>query len=152
MSEATVLRSKRARRSGQGLIELTLTVPVLALLCLATADFARVFYAAIELNTAARSGAQYGSQTVITASDTAGMIAAAQRDAPNVGTVTTDASQCTCNTPSVVATCPTSYCARNPQATFVTVTSQLSFKTAFRFPGVPSTIALAGKAVMAVGQ
>src|SRR4029077_3574149 len=58
---------------GQSMVELAIVVPVLALLLVASADFARVFYFSITVNNAARAGAQYGSQTLATAADTNGM-------------------------------------------------------------------------------
>lgn len=149
MSEA---RGGRSRRSGHSIIELAIMLPVLTLLCLGTADFARVFYAGVELNTAARAGAQYGSQSVLTAADATGMVAAAKLDAPNLTGVTASASQCTCNTPSSVTACASNYCLRDPQATFVTVDTQYLFQTAAPYPGIPSSLALTGKAVMVVGQ
>jgi hypothetical protein len=51
-----------------------------------------------------------------------------------------------------VAACTSSYCTNNPNATFVTVNSQLSFTTIASYPGIPSSLALTGKSVMAVQQ
>src|SRR5260370_34099905 len=66
------LFSKFAR--GQSMTELAIAVPVLALLLVASADFARVFYFSIAVNNAARAVAQYGSQSIATASHSNGMM------------------------------------------------------------------------------
>ena len=58
--------------TGQSAVELALALSVLLLLLLAGADFARVFYMTVAVNNAARAGAQYGSQTVITAANSNG--------------------------------------------------------------------------------
>src|ERR1700736_118028 len=79
---------RRPRESGNSLIELALTVTFLMLVVLGTVDFARLFYAAIEVNDAARAGAQYGSQSVVTAADSTGMVNAAKANATNLTGVT----------------------------------------------------------------
>src|ERR1700684_2925808 len=81
-------------KRGQAAVELAVAVPVLILLLIAGVDYGRVFYMSIGVNNAARAGAQYGSQTVITAADATGMIAAAKSDASNLSTLTATASQC----------------------------------------------------------
>lgn len=146
------MRARRSGQNGNSLIELAIIIPALVLLCLGTADFARVFYAAVEVNAAARAGAQYGSQSVLTAADSAGMRAAALLDCPNLTNVSATASQCTCSTGSTVAACAANYCTNNPNATFVTVNTQVPFSSIARYPGLPSSLSLSGKAVMEVGQ
>lgn len=144
------MRGRRFCRSGHSLVELALTLPILVLLTLGAGDFGRVFRLAIALNNAARAGAQYGSQTVITASDTNGMIAAAKQDAGNIANLTVTASRCTCKTGSSVAACPASYCTMNPQGTYVTVNTEAPFKTVAPYPGVPSSMTLSRSASMQV--
>ncbi len=138
--------------NGQSTVEMAIMVSVLALLLVVAADFARLFYVYIAVNSAARAGAQYGSQSVITAADITGMKAAATLDGSNIANLTATASQCTCVGGSTVAACPASYCAANPQATFVEVDTSATFKTVVTYPGVPSSITLPGKAVMQVQQ
>jgi hypothetical protein len=124
------------------------------LLVLAGADFARMFYLSIAVNNAARAGAQYGSQTVITAANASAIIAATRADGSTIPNLTPTASQCTCNsTPSSVAACPSSYCASNPNATtFVVVQASAPFQTLVNYPGIPSSTTVRGEAVMAVQQ
>jgi len=152
-------RADRRRRwphgalaAGQSSVELAVAVPLLMLLLLAGMDFARVFYMSSAVNSAARSGAQYGSQSVITAADAAGMIAAAKTDGSNLSALTATASQCTCATSTVVSACPTNYCTNAPQGTFVTVNTSQVFTTLVTYPGIPSSTTLSGKAIMQVQQ
>jgi Flp pilus assembly protein TadG len=152
-SEARSLAVSRDRiGKGQAAVELAVAVPVLVLLLLAGVDYGRVFYMSIGVNNAARAGAQYGSQTVITAADATGMIAAAKSDASNLSTLTATASQCTCVSSTTVAACPSGYCTNAPQATFVEVDTQGVFHTIVNYPGIPSSTTISGKAIMQVQQ
>ena len=58
------MKNRHARgfhaEAGAAIIELAVSLLMLVLLLLGTVDFARVFYADIELTNAARAGAQYG--------------------------------------------------------------------------------------------
>lgn len=151
-------KSKASRRGlrrfvrGQAMVEMAVALPVLAVLLLAASDFARLYYANIEVANAARAGAQYGSQSVITAADTAGMEAAAKADGSNLSNLTATASQCTCLSSTTVAACPASYCADSPTGTFVEVDTTATFHTQINYPGIPSQVTLDGKAVMMVAQ
>jgi Flp pilus assembly protein TadG len=137
---------------GQSAVELAVALPVLVLLLLVGADFSRIFYMSIGVNNAARAGAQYGSQTVITAADSSGMIAAAKTDGSNFASLTASASQCTCSPSVTVVACPSSYCTNAPQATFVEVDTSSVFRTLVTYPGIPSSTTLLGKAIMQVQQ
>jgi Flp pilus assembly protein TadG len=145
-------RNRRWSR-GQSAVELAFALPVLALMLLGAADFARVFFFGIAVNNAARAGAQYGSQTVITAADITGMQAAATTDGSNVPSLSATASLCTCQSPrGSVAACPDSYCDPNSNATFVEVDTAAPFSTLVNYPGIPHLMTLTGKAVMQVQQ
>jgi Flp pilus assembly protein TadG len=137
---------------GQSSVELAVAVPILMLLLLAGTDFARVFYMSSGVSSAARAGAQYGSQSVITAADSAGMVAAAKTDGSNFSGLTATASQCTCATSSTVKACPSGYCTNAAQATFVQVTTTSVFQTLVSYPGIPSSTTLTGEAIMQVEQ
>ena len=137
---------------GQSAVELAFAIPVFVLLLLAGADFGRIFYMSIEVNNAARAGAQYGSQTVITAADLNGMIAAAKTDGSNIASLGATATQCTCESSTSVAACAASYCSNDPQATFVEVDTQALFHTLVNYPGIPPSTMLSGKAIMQVEQ
>jgi Flp pilus assembly protein TadG len=137
---------------GQSVVELAVAVTVLVMLLLAGADFARIFATWIELNGAARAAAQYGSQSIITAADTSGMIAAAETDNSNITGLTVTASQCTCESSQSVTACSSSYCSDNSTATYVIVDTQATFHTLVNYPGMPSSVTLSGQAVMQVQQ
>ncbi len=134
------------------MVEMAVAVPVLALLLLAATDFGRLYYTNIEVANSARAGAQYGSQSLIAAADSVGMQKAAKGDASNLSSLSATASQCTCMSSTTVAACPTGYCTSNPQATFVKVDTSTTFTTVVKYPGIPSSVTLAGEAVMRVAQ
>ncbi|MBF6571253.1 MAG: pilus assembly protein [Candidatus Binataceae bacterium] len=140
------------RADGQSSLELAIAIPILAFLLLAAADFSRVFYLSIGVNNAARAGAQYGSQSVITAADTNGMEAATKTDGANIAGLSATASQCTCAAASSVAACPANYCTNAPLATFVEVDAQAVFHTLVNYPGIPASTTLSAKAIMQVEQ
>lgn len=138
--------------SGQSYVELAIFTVALALVLLAGADLSRLFYVSIAVDAAARAGAQYGSQSVITAADFKGMEAAARTDGANVSGLSATATQCTCESSPIVAACPAAYCANDAQATFVEVDAQAAFKTLMDYPGFPSSLTVKGEAIMQVQQ
>lgn len=135
---------------GQSVAELAVLTPVLIVLLLVAADVGRVFYYGIAVYNAARAGAQYGSQSVITAADSAGMQAAAKTDASNVSGLSVTASQCTCESSTTVTACPSSYCTDSQSATYVLVTTQMTFHTVVPYPGLPSSLPVSSEAIMQV--
>jgi hypothetical protein len=148
-------RHRFARRAaGQAAVELALLLPVVLILLLAAADFGRLFYMTIGLNSAARAGAQYGSRSVVTAADIAGIEDAALTDGSNIRGISATASQCSCITPPPpeISACPQDYCAADSGATFVRVKTMATFNTLVRYPGIPSQVSLTGSAVMQVQQ
>ena len=134
------------------MVELAGALVVLVPLLLVAVDFGRLYFTNVEVVNAARAGAQYGSQSVITAADTNGIKAAAVQDASDLSGMSATATQCTCATTTVVAACPTSYCTNSPGATFVEVDTSTTFNTVVSYPGIPSSVTLAGKAVMMVEE
>ena len=132
--------------------ELAIALPALVLLFLGAADFGRLFYMWIAVNNAARAGAQYGSQNVITAANISGMETAATTDGSNIGGLTATANQCTCASGTSVTVCSGSNynCANALSATYVEVDTQATFHTVVSYPGIPSSITVTGKAIMQV--
>jgi Flp pilus assembly protein TadG len=138
---------------GQSYVELAFALPVIAMILVVSADFARLFYTYVEVINAARSAAQYGSNSVVTAADPTGMIAAAKQDGVNVANLTVTASQCTCGTvTSAAPACSSDYCTNDPQGNYVVVNAQSPFNTIIKYPGLPSSITLKSQAVMQVEQ
>jgi TadE-like protein len=132
---------------GQSVVEIALAAPVLALLLVAVADFARVFYASIEVANAARAGVQYGVQNFTTGVDYSGMQNAALNDGQNVTGLQANASEfCQCGGKTVACSPPG--CAQ-PQI-FVQVITTATFNTLLHYPGMQSSIPLSSTAVMEV--
>ena len=148
--------------SGQGLIELALTLPLLILILLGGAEFARFAWASIETANAARAGVQYGAQSNITAADTAGIQTAALNDGVNLaGLTATSSSWCACSTAPTTQLagagggCPTalSNCA-SPAIVleYVQVNTSSTIRPLFHWPGLPATFTPTGSAIMQVAQ
>jgi Flp pilus assembly protein TadG len=131
---------------GSALVELTVTLPVLLLIVLGTADFGRVFYRSIEVTNAARAAAQYGARD---GSDAAGMRTAAVIAAPNINLTTGDvdasiAYQCanSSGTTFTTASGPSDPCAGKHLIKTATVTVTSAFNPFTRFPGIPRALTL----------
>lgn len=97
-----LLRNNR----GSALIELALTVPLMFILIIGSAELARIAYASIEVENAARAATAYACQNVVTAfgsstgSPIAAIKAAAQNEAPNLTITFPEAptQACVCET------------------------------------------------------
>ncbi len=70
-------RGRRSQR-GQAMMELAVALPLLMIVIAGAVDFGTGCYIAIEVTSAARSGAQYGVQNAATMIDITGMELAAQ--------------------------------------------------------------------------
>ena len=142
--------------TGQGLIELALTLPLLMLILLGAAEFARFAWAAIETANAARAGVQYGAQNQIFASDNAGMQTAALNDGVNLsGLTATPSHSCACASApstSVVCTGASGSCGAGLILEYVQVNTTSTIKPLFHWPGLPTTFTANGSAVMEVEQ
>ena len=136
---------RRRLAAGQSAVEFAIIAPVLIILLMVASDFSRLFFMSINLNNVARAGAQYGSQTVITAADLNGMKAAANATGAAITGLTVTSSQCTCTSPSAIPACTAAYnCGSNPEATYVDVDASATFHTLTNYPGIPSSIPLSG--------
>ena len=116
-----------ALRRGVASVEMAILLPFLAFIFLVTVDFARVYYQAVVLEDAARTGALYGSQDPTHAADTAGIQNAALANATDLNPA-----------PSVASSTGTD-AAGNP---YVQVTVTWTFTTISSFPGIPNPITL----------
>jgi Flp pilus assembly protein TadG len=153
-----ILRRTRSEH-GTALVELAVALPMLIAVLLGTADFARVFYYAMELTTAARAGAQYATYNVVYATQRTQIIAAAQNAAPNISPITvnvaTPPSVCRCalndgtGQPWAAVAC-TSTCASGHMIETVTVTTQKTFTLISRFLPISPTMTLTRTATMRV--
>ncbi len=154
------------------MVELAIAVPILALLLCAAIDLGRLAYMAITLNDAARAGAEYGAQSVVTASDNAGMQCAVYQDGKDVASMTGNAgSSCSCPasysttpvcgitaSPSHACYCPDgsqaqcgdAFCANGSQSVYVTVTASATFTPITRILPMPSSFSVSSTATRRV--
>jgi len=148
----------RHAEAGQALVQFALLVPVLVLIFLGTVALGQLCYCVIEASSAARAAAEYGSQSPVAAADTAGMLQAAQQDAPQLTNLTASSKyfeQC----PDGSGLCTGTACGAAPPSCtggrvliFVQVNTTASYTPMVSFPGRPSSITVKGQAIMAVGQ
>jgi Flp pilus assembly protein TadG len=148
--------SKSRRRRGSVLVEFAVMFPLMVLMALGTADFARVFYAGIAVASAAHAGVQYGSVSAGNAGDWTGMQQAAIDDAANQGLTGVTAvavNFCGCNGSSTAVscndqgTCPGAGPKDAPNG-YVRVTVSYTYNTLVNYPGIPSSMALVRSATM----
>ena len=129
---------RRAER-GAALAELIIVIPLLMLFVIGAAEFGRVYYAAITVANAARAGAQFGAQEG-QSTNFAGMTAAAQSEAADLGGISSFPSQfCRCpdgSVPSCTGTC-TGF--GTPEV-FVKDSVIKTVTFFFKYPGLPSSI------------
>jgi len=141
---------------GQSLVELVLVAPVFLLLLLGAVECGRLAYAAIEVNSAARAGVAYGSQSSATALDSAGMMTAAQDDAANLTiTVPTATEFCSCSgAPAAAVGCAnaTATCSGQRVLTYVEVTTSAAVTPIVAYPGLPASFTLTHTAIMRVAD
>jgi Flp pilus assembly protein TadG len=154
--------------SGNAIVELAVALPMMVMLLVGTADFARVFYQAIELTNAARAGVQWGARDPGSAVDSDGMRTAAI-NAVNITGMTFPVAPpwYTCECANAAGTfSPTSPGPNNctdPPATScpsagtfrvitVSVTVTKTFNTIARYPGIPASIPLSRTAIMRVSE
>ena len=141
------MRARRKNSKGQSIVEMTVLLPLLVLVLVVAADFARVFYESIEVANAARAGVQYGAQNYVTAADFTGMQNAALEDGSNISGLTAAASYfCTCNGQTVACSPPV---CSEPQV-FVKVQTNATFSTILDYPGIGNSIPLSTTAILEV--
>lgn len=160
---------------GQSLVELAIAIPVLCLLLCAAIDVGRLAYMAITLNDAARAGAEYGAQSLVTASDNAGMQCTARQDGKDAASILgQSATGCSCvvgsassqvpcgvsATSNTTCYCPNGsqvkcgdgLCSDGTQSVYVTVTASATFSSLTRILPMPSSFAVSGTATRRVGN
>ena len=137
---------------GSSMVELALVTPMMVLLLFAAIDFARAYYLSTELVGAAHAGAEYG---ITNHTDTAGMKAAAQADAPDVSnlTVTTPTWGCECSD----GTGSSASCSTKPTCTYnmvywVKVNASATYTSIYPWNGIPSRITITQIATVRSGS
>lgn len=84
ISEVRKMARNHQCESGQSIVEVALTVPLLCVLLLGGAQLARLAYAAIEVTNAAKAAVQYAGQEQNYITDTTGMQNAINNEVTNV--------------------------------------------------------------------
>ena len=155
------LKSLFSRQSGQSLVELAVTMPILTLLLLGGAELARLAFASIQVTNAAKAAVQYGDQNHAFAStDSNGMKIAATADAQGLsGLNVTSYRQYQCsNAPGVMLAVDSNDNPSNTSCTgstleeILTVTTTAFFDPLIHLPGLPTTYTLTGNATQVVLQ
>lgn len=150
-------RSPLRREAGQSMVEVALCLPLFFILILGTAEIASVAWSAVQVQNAARAGAQFGAQSRAAAADTTDIATAAKNDAPKLTTMTVASSQaCQCINTSTGATAGTG-CATITQCPSpymiieqVQVNTSAAVTPLVHLPGLPASYTLAGQAIMDV--
>ncbi len=139
-------------KDGQALVEVALSVCMLAMILLGAVQLGRAAYVAIAVEGAANAAAQYGTSDSTSAADTTGIRNAATADASGVALGDTTASlSCICSD-GTASTCKTTDCPASNIETILTVNTQATVDTYFNLPYLPSSITVHGKAVRKVLQ
>lgn len=150
-------RGKLTNDSGQALVELAISGPLLGLLLMGGAEFGRATYAATEVSNAARAAAQYGATNGGALSDTSGMLSAAQADSFNLPSGSQVAwvsgyptTSCFCaNAPSTSISCTSmtkTTCTGSHVEGTLTVKLSVSYAPLIHWPGLNTSFTLYGYA------
>lgn len=151
-------RKRASAQAGVALVEFALVVPLLMLLLLGGIETGRFAYFSILVGNAARAGVQYGSQSLLTAGDSAGMKAAAEADGQNVPglTATSAGLVCSCwngTAASALPDCTPGSCPLGShRVVYVQVTVTGTMNPLFQYPGLPSSYAVTRQAIMRVSS
>ena len=142
-------RFARSQR-GTAMVEFALVLPVFLFLLIGMIETGRYMYFAILASHAARAGVQYGAQSNVTASDTAGMINAATQDGQSLANWTVTVNHFCLNN-GAAATCPVG----QPGSTiayYVQVKVTGTFTSLLNYPGIRNTLPITSTAVMRLGS
>jgi Flp pilus assembly protein TadG len=135
--------------SGSASVELALLMPLLFYIFFAVFDYGRMTAHGLVLASAARAGAQYGARSEALAGDSAGISAAVQADAADIGSVSVaSATICRCGASDTTVNCAqTNACATGVhKAVFVDVVATAPFATVVPYPGIPASVPMSSRA------
>jgi Flp pilus assembly protein TadG len=151
----------RLGEEGSALVELAISLPLLFLMLVGAAEFARLAYASIEVANAAHAAALYASSSLAASSDAGGISNAATTDSGNLlggnaVSVTSVTTACTCSdTAFVPSSCSDNQtCISNNASmiTTVTVQTQAAFSTLIHIPGGSPTFTLHSQSTQVVSN
>jgi Flp pilus assembly protein TadG len=151
----------RSREEGSALVELAVSLPLLTIMLLGSAEFARLAYASIEVSNGAHAAAMYAASSLAASSDSGGITNAANSDAANLSggsaiSVTSVTTACTCaNTAYTPSSCSdNSTCVNNntSMVTAVTIQTQSTFSPLIHRPGGSLNYTLHGTSTQVVSN
>lgn len=127
-----------SEESGSALIEIALVAPVIMLILLGVIEVGRFSNYNVLVASAAKSGVEYGSRTVVNSVDVLGIKSAAVTDSSLANLNVTTSSFCQCADGSTSSCLPTD-CGSTHFNQHLTVTASYPFKPVFNV-GVGTTI------------
>jgi Flp pilus assembly protein TadG len=143
--------------SGTSMIEFAILAPVIIFLLVGTIEIGRFAYFAILAANAARAGAQYGAQDLISAYDDADITSAAIQDGQNLPNWTSNGGSIKVNQLCAVSggapsTCESGAGTGPPTNTIYYVQVQVTgvFNTLLNYPGIPNGLHISGSSMMRV--
>src|SRR5687767_9578496 len=123
------------------MIEFVVALPLVLLLIVGVADYARIHSRAAVVATSARAGAQFGAQNLTTSGDTANINQAARNEGLEVGNVSVFSSRvCRCDNGATVNCITVSCVSYGAPRVYVVVTASMSLATLIDYPGLPRSI------------
>jgi Flp pilus assembly protein TadG len=149
------------RKAGASVVEVALLCPVLMLILFGMVDLGRWVFLGLEVTSAARAGAQFGSLSQANANNTSGIQTAAKNDVPDIPSllVSSNTTSCWCaNNPGVthVVTCSTSYpytaCTSGSQIVLLQVNTSATYTPWISIPPFNKTFTIKGSAMIPTGQ
>jgi hypothetical protein len=155
-------RKAMQRNEGSSLVELALLMSFFgAPMLLGTSEVAFLIYDSIEVTNAAHAGAMYGMMSSTFAADSSGVRAAAQAEAPDIGSTVTvtptiyyacsaavDGTQYSTQTAANTACTGVS----NHSLQFIKVVTSATITSPFQFAGLPNNVTFGGTSVMEVQE
>jgi Flp pilus assembly protein TadG len=143
-----IFRGRMGAEEGSALVEFSLTMPVVAVFCLAAVSFALVVQQDILLTDAVAAGTKYGANGH--GNDLAGMKSAAATAGSGVPGLAISAKKyCSCSPGGAAVTCTTT-CYPFPitPAQYVTVTATAPAPLLFAVTGLPSSLPLSASSTL----
>ena len=127
----------KRRKRGTALTEFAIMVPIMFLLTMGAADFARLFYTALSVAHAADVSSQYGSQSVGNSVDYLKMRTLGGLDAFETQGTTVEAEHfCVCEAGGAHTSCALDTCAGQPPRVYVKTTVRNTFTAIGVYPGI----------------
>jgi Flp pilus assembly protein TadG len=144
----TWVRKLIASEAGTGLVEFAIVAPVFAFLLIGLIEIGRFTFFALLAANAARAGVQWGAQNLTTADNNAGMQSAALSDGQSLNWTITPSHFCTVD--GTVTPCASGVAVPAGQVYYVEVDTTGTFTSLLKYPGIPQSLPVSGKAVMRV--